>query len=261
MERARQEIYPLQNTELILSSNAHISEIFNSIQGEGLYVGTRQVFVRFEQCQLHCAYCDTPKSRNVSRYCRVEKTPGKRDFYNIENPLNKEDAEEIIRRLWSPSTRHISLTGGEPLIHADFIKTLNLGYPLYLETNAGFPEKARELKDIIAIASCDIKLSEHDSTDHYAELLKNELETISIFYETSKTFVKVIVLPETTTQSIAPTVNGVASIDPGIPFILQPVTQKQQVSSKLLLGLMDFAGKKLKDVRVIPQTHKMMGLL
>jgi 7-carboxy-7-deazaguanine synthase len=240
---------------------AHISEIFNSIQGEGLYVGTRQVFVRFEQCQLHCAYCDTPQSRNVSRYCRVEKTPGKGDFHNIENPLNKERAEEFIRRLWSPSTRHLSLTGGEPLIHADFIKALNLEYPLYLETNAGFPEKARELKDMIAIASCDIKLPEHDSTDHYAELLKNELETISIFYETSKTFVKVIVLPETTTQSISPAVNGVASIDPGIPFILQPVTQKQQVSPGLLLGLMDFAGKKLKDVRAIPQTHKMMGLL
>lgn len=244
-----------------MSSNAHISEIFNSIQGEGLFVGTRQVFVRFEKCQLHCAYCDTPQSRNISRYCRVEKTPGKRDFYNIENPLNKEHAEELIRTLWSPSTRHISMTGGEPLIHADFIKKLNLEYPLYIETNAGFPEKAGELKDMIAIASCDIKLPEHGSTDHYTELLKNELETISIFYETSKTFVKVIILPETTTQSISPAVNGVASIDSNIPFILQPVTSKQKVSSELLLLLMDFAGKKLKDVRVIPQTHRMMGLL
>ncbi len=244
-----------------MSSNAHISEIFNSIQGEGLYVGTRQVFVRFEKCQLHCAYCDTPQSRNVSRYCRVEKTPGKRDFYNIENPLDKEHVKELIRKLWSPSTRHISLTGGEPLIHADFIKALNTEYPIYLQTNAGFPEKARELKDITAIASCDIKLPEHDSTDHYAELLKNELETISIFYETSRTFVKVVILPETTTQSLSSAVDGVASIDAHIPFILQPVTQRQQVSSKLLLALMDFAGKKLKDVRAIPQTHKMMGLL
>jgi organic radical activating enzyme len=240
---------------------AHINEIFNSIQGEGLYVGTRQVFVRFEQCQLHCAYCDTPQARDVSQYCRVEKTSGKGDFYSIKNPLDKEDVEKFIHKLWSPSTRHVSLTGGEPLIHADFIRTLDLEYPLYLETNAGFPDKANELKDIIAIASCDIKLPEHDSTDHYAELLKNELETISIFNQTSKTFVKVIILPETTTQSISLAVDGVASIDPNIPFILQPVTQKQQVSSGLLLELMDFAGKKLKDVRVIPQTHRMMGML
>ena len=240
---------------------AHISEIFNSIQGEGLYAGTRQVFVRFEQCQLHCAYCDTPQTRNVSQYCRVERTPGSGDFYSIRNPLNRDKLVELIRKLWSPSTRHVSLTGGEPLIHADFIKTIDMEYPLYLETNAGFPRKAKELRDMIAIASCDIKLPEHNSTNHYHELLKNELETISIFNETSKTFVKVIVLPETTTQSISLAVEGVASIDPGIPFVLQPVTQKNQVSTGLLLELMDFAGEKLKDVRAIPQTHKIMGLL
>jgi organic radical activating enzyme len=239
---------------------AYISEIFNSIQGEGLYVGARQVFVRFEKCQLHCAYCDTPQARDISKTCRVERTPGKGDFYSIKNPLDKEDIEEFIHKLWSPSTKHVSLTGGEPLIHADFIKTLDLEYPLYLETNAGFPENAKDLKDIIAIASCDIKLPEHDSTDHYAELLKNELATISIFNQTSKTFVKVIILPETTMQSISPAVDGVASIDPNIPFILQPVTGKRQVPSTLLLELMDFAGKKLNDVRVIPQTHRMVGL-
>lgn len=224
-------------------------------------MGTRQVFVRFEQCQLHCGYCDTPQARNVSQYCRVERIAGSGDFYSIRNPLDRGRLAELVRKLWSPSTRHVSLTGGEPLIHADFIKTLNLEYPLYLETNAGFPKKAKELKDMVAIASCDIKLPEHNSTDHYTELLKNELETISIFNETSKTFVKVIVLPETTTQSISPAVDGVASIDPCIPFVLQPVTRKNQVPTGLLLELMDFAGEKLKDVRAIPQTHKIIGLL
>ena len=239
---------------------AHINEIFNSIQGEGLYVGTRQVFVRFEQCQLHCAYCDTPQARNVSQYCRVKKQ-GNGDSYSIRNPLDRDSLAELIRKLWSPSTRHVSLTGGEPLIHADFIRTLDMEYPLYLETNAGFPGKAKELKDMVAIASCDITLPEHNSSDHYSELLKNELETISIFNETSETFVKVIVLPQTTVQSISPAVDGVASIDPGIPFVLQPVTGKNQVPTGLLLELMDFAGEKLKDVRAIPQTHKIMGLL
>lgn len=239
--------------------NAYVSEIFNSIQGEGLYVGTRQVFVRFEQCQLHCAYCDTPQARNITETCRIEKNPGRGDFYSVKNPLNRDDVEKTIRRLWTSSTRHVSLTGGEPLIYADFIKTLDLEYPLYLETNAGFPEKARGLRDAIAIASCDIKLPEHDSTQHYGELLKNELETIAILNETSKTFVKVVVLPETTEQSISPAVEGVASIDENIPFILQPATSKRKVSLPLLLELMDSAGKKLKDVRVIPQTHRMMG--
>ncbi|MCZ7355797.1 MAG: 7-carboxy-7-deazaguanine synthase QueE [Candidatus Methanoperedens sp.] len=250
--------------------HAQIKEIFNSIQGEGLYVGVRQVFVRFEMCQLHCAYCDTPESRTTSAACSIEGTPGKRDFHSFSNPMNRDDLEKAIRKLWSPSTRHVSLTGGEPLIHSDFIRTLNLEYPLYLETNSGFPQKARKLKDIIAIASCDIKLPEHDSTQHYSELLKNELETISIFNETAKTFVKIVVLPETTEQSLTSAVDGIASIDNNIPLILQPVTQKAEgrydqnsmaKTSRMLLELMDFAGKKLKDVRVIPQTHTFLGML
>ncbi len=240
---------------------AYINEIFNSIQGEGPYVGVRQVFVRFEGCQLYCGYCDTPQTRKVSGSCRIEKTAGSGDFYTVKTPLERNEVAGFIRKLWSPSTRHVSLTGGEPLIHSDFIRTLDIEYPVYLETNAGFPEKARELKDIVAIASCDIKLPEHDSTDNYAELLKNELETISIFNEISKTFVKVIILPETTKQSLSSAIDGIASIDRNIPFVLQPVTSNTRVSSLKLAELMDFAGKKLKDVRAIPQTHKMMNLL
>ncbi len=240
---------------------AQISEIFNSIQGEGPYVGVRQVFVRFQTCQLHCGYCDTPETRKITDSCRIENTSGKGDFYSIGNPVEKDDVEGIIRKLWSPSTRHISLTGGEPLVHADFIKSLDIEYPLYLETNSGFPDRAKELKDIISIASCDIKLPEHDSTDNYGELLNKELETISIFNETSETFVKIIILPETTVRSIKEAVEGVASIDKSIPLIFQPVTQEKKIPSKLLFNLMDFAGEKLNDVRVIPQTHKIMGLL
>lgn len=240
---------------------AYINEIFNSIQGEGPYAGMRQVFVRFEKCQLHCSYCDTPQTREISGTCRIETKPGSGKFSCIPAPLQSEYVSDMIGKLWTNSTKHVSLTGGEPLLHADFIKTLDIEYPLYLETNSGFPEKAREIKDIIAIASCDIKLPEHNCTDHYSELFENEIKTISILNETAKTFVKVIIMPGTTKESLSFAIEGVKSIDKNIPFILQPVTSKNRVSSSLLFELMDFAGEKLKDVRAIPQTHKMMNLL
>ncbi len=240
---------------------AQIEEIFNSIQGEGTHVGERQVFVRFQKCQLHCAYCDTPRSRSPTVSCRIERTPGKGDFYSVRNPVGRDYLMEAIQKLWSPSTRHISLTGGEPLIHADFIQELNAGHPLYLETNSGFPDEARKLKDVISVASCDIKLPEHESTGHYDALLENELETIAIFNESVETFVKIVVLPETTKGSLSQAVDGIASIDPGIPLILQPVTSSSRVETAKLFELMDFACEKIKDVRVIPQTHKMIGVL
>ncbi len=240
---------------------AQIEEVFNSVQGEGTHVGTRQVFVRFQQCQLHCAYCDTPQSRNVTDSCRIERNPGVGDFHSVNNPISRGFLIETIQKLWTPSTRHISLTGGEPLIHADFIRELDTDYPLYLETNSGFPAQAQKLKDVIAIASCDIKLPEHDSTSNYDELLKNELETISIFNECTETFVKIIVLPDTTRESVNAAIEGIASIDRSIPLVLQPVTSDRQVLYTRLFSLMDFAGEKLNDVRVIPQTHKMMGFI
>jgi len=240
---------------------AQIEEVFNSIQGEGTHAGTRQVFVRFQQCQLHCAYCDTPRSRSSTNSCRVERTSGTGDIYSVKNPVDRDFLIGAIQKLWTPSTRHVSLTGGEPLIHANFIRELGTEYPLYLETNSGFPGEARKLKDVISVAACDIKLPEHDSTRHYDELLKNELETIAIFNDSAETFVKIVVLPETTKGSLSEAINGIASIDPTIPLILQPVTSKMHVKSGQLFDLMDFAAEKLKDVRVIPQTHKMMGLL
>ena len=68
--------------------HAFISEMFSGIQGEGPYVGVRQVFVRLAGCDLRCHWCDTPASlvrRGAGRY---ETSPGSREFTERPNPVH-----------------------------------------------------------------------------------------------------------------------------------------------------------------------------
>ena len=79
---------------------------FQVFQGEGTLIGRRQVFVRFSGCNLDCNYCDTSKSRDPQFGSLVSSD-------KLFNQVNK---------LITPDFHSISLTGGEPLLHSDFIK-------------------------------------------------------------------------------------------------------------------------------------------
>ena len=80
-----------------------IKEIFESIQGEGPYIGVNQLFIRFSSCNLHCEYCDTDFKTDLKEY-------------NIEDLLCEINKYENIHS--------VSLTGGEPLIESDFLYEL-----------------------------------------------------------------------------------------------------------------------------------------
>jgi 7-carboxy-7-deazaguanine synthase len=79
-----------------------IAEIFYSIQGEGLLVGTPSVFVRTSGCNLRCDWCDTPYTS--------WKPEGE------EAPLGTLLAE--VRRKWCG---HVVVTGGEPMIQDEIV--------------------------------------------------------------------------------------------------------------------------------------------
>lgn len=247
---------------------AHIGEVFNSIQGEGIFTGTRQVFVRFQGCPLHCGYCDTPLSRSPTRrICRLERVPGTGEFQDFTNPIDLANLVGMVNDLWSPGTRHLVITGGEPLVHADFIYALSkeVDYPLYLETNGCLPDEGQKVRHVIDVAACDIKLPEHDASEDYPSLLKAEFETVGLFYnEGAITFAKTVVTDRTTDDDLKTIAENLSDLNAAIPIILQPVTPSwgfSPPSSKRLLELMDIVGEYLMDVRAIPQVHKMMGQL
>src|SRR5271167_2974789 len=109
--------------------NAKILEIFRSIQGEGKYVGASQVFVRFFECNMHCVWCDTPASIG----------DGKREYQE----LDLKQVSGQVNALYD-NAHSVSITGGEPLLQKDFLKSFchglhREGKKIYLDSNGTLP--------------------------------------------------------------------------------------------------------------------------
>lgn len=77
-----------------------VNEIFYSLQGEGSLAGMPSVFVRLAGCPLRCRWCDTkyawPASAGDEFSC-----------------------EQVKEKIASYPTRHIVITGGEPMTNPD----------------------------------------------------------------------------------------------------------------------------------------------
>lgn len=248
-------------------TETRIVEIFSSIQGEGLLVGARQIFIRFFPCNLSCRYCDTPTEESEISYCMVEKTPGARDFHRISNPVDTSVLNEAIAGLQGFKGLHhsISLTGGEPLLQVGFLKAwlpdIGQRFRLYLETNGTLYEALKEVIDHIDIIAMDIKLPETAGIeprweDHYW-FLKTAMK--------KRVFVKVVVSAVTKTAEFLKAAEMVGKLDRDIPFIIQPVTPTgkagEAADQKLLIEFHRMAAGFVNQARIIPQTHKMMGML
>jgi 7-carboxy-7-deazaguanine synthase len=248
---------------------ANMVEIFSSIQGEGMYVGSRQAFLRFHGCTLNCCYCDT-RDTHTSRSsdnCRVEMTPGRRNFVPMKNPLVLKDISNIFDN-WACSSRKIhhsiSLTGGEPLLQADvlsgWLPLLNSILPIYLETNGVLYSELSKCIDLIEYISMDVKLPSVSGLDG---LWDNHLNFLRIASRTN-VFVKAVVSNATTNDEIQKTCELICSVDRSIPLVLQPLTSELtngSISPTLLLEFQEIASCNLDFARIIPQTHHILNFI
>ena len=95
-----------------------VIEIFDSIDGEGIFTGALATFIRLAGCNLRCRYCDTTYSFTGGEEMTVD---------------------EIVAEVERINNAHVTLTGGEPLIHKDvdeLVKSLcKKGYVVNIETN------------------------------------------------------------------------------------------------------------------------------
>lgn len=218
-----------------------VKEFFVSIQGEGPYVGYKQLFIRFCRCNLNCKYCDTEFLASTGAQ---EYTP--------------QELFDAVSKLDLAGIHSISLTGGEPLLETEFLKEfLPLVRPLgkiYLETNATLPEKFEEVKGLVDIVSADIKL---ESAAGVKGCRHDE------FFEACKgkdTYVKIVFDSAITDEEIANT--AALAKKHGFELVLSPMMlgAKMSVGSDFITAVHNKYLMRYDRVRVIPQVHKFIGI-
>lgn len=244
---------------------AELIEVFSSLQGEGELVGRRQMFMRFAGCNLDCDYCDT--NFLSTPVCRVEEVPGSGDLMLYDNPVGIERILDLLNN-WTrrhPGAHHsISITGGEPLLHAEVLELwlprLRPILPIALETNGTLPAALRLIVSLLDYVAMDIKLASvtGESTDWNAHA-----DFLAIAAASTRCSVKIIVGEATTDTELRHAAELVAGISSTIPIILQPVTHKGRVavSTPRLLAMQASVSALHGNTLVIPQTHIFMGVM
>lgn len=219
---------------------AKINEIFSSIQGEGPVVGYKQLFIRFCGCNLKCDYCDT-------------------EFLDGEIYTPQKLYEKIIANYDLKTFHSISLTGGEPLLHADFLKDflpmIKDKVKIYLETNATLFKNFEKIKDYIDIISADIKLMSSSGV--------NNLSSHDDFFKAcndKKTFAKIVFDRNITQEEIEKCAQLGIKYD--IELILQPKMEgkKMSVEPDFCNEILDRFCKIYSKTRLIPQVHKFLDV-
>jgi 7-carboxy-7-deazaguanine synthase len=200
-----------------------VNEIFLSIQGEGRTMGLPTVFVRLSGCNLDCQWCDT-------RYA--------------EEGGSEMSVDEVLAGVKGYRTRHVCLTGGEPLWHDEapelISRLLEEGKHVSLETNgslsiAGLPD------DPQLMISMDYKCP---SSGMESRMLRENLKHLR-----PKDQLKFVVADR---EDLERADDILRKYEPNCPAILTPV------GGLTLAPVVEFVLKRKLEVRVLPQLHKLI---
>lgn len=225
-------------------NKAKIIEIFTSVQGEGPYIGVKQLFIRFSGCNLKCYFCDT--NQEFDGAC-LEFTP--KELQNYIQDFN-------LRTIHS-----ISLTGGEPLLWTDFLQEFLplVENKVYLETNSTLKNNLEKIIDYIDVISADIKLPS-------ASGIEGSFAIHDEFFKTARKYDKEIFAKIVFDANILDDeINHCLKLAEkyNLPLILQPKTvgEKIPVEPDRIIEVFNKFLDNYPNVRVIPQVHKFLGVM
>lgn len=221
---------------------AKVADIFFSLQGEGIYAGSPQVFVRFYGCKCGCRFCDT----RLSAYDKYSPLELYRQIKRFKRPYHS-----------------LCLTGGEPLLQKDFLKEfLRLikydGLTTYLETNGILADELSQLIEDIDIIAMDFKLP---SSTGMGEYWREHRRFLKLALK-KEVLVKMVICSSTTLEDLKEAVGLILKLRAKkVPVVLQP--NFFELGRELLAktrALEKYCSRYLPRVKVIPQLHRMTGV-
>lgn len=271
---------PLPNSPLLQLADrqptGRVVEVFSSIQGEAELIGVRQIFLRFFGCNMRCEWCDSPETLTAPKGPmlpgRVEQNPGQADFRDLPNPAPLEAVLEAVLGLARVPHHSVSVTGGEPLLHARFLERLlpeltAARLPIYLETNGLLPKHLERVVEQVRWISMDLKPPSctGDPVPGWLELHREFLRVSAAATNAPRLFLKLIVSKEADERELRAAFRVGAEEAPRAGLTLQPVTPIGTVlhapTMNEMLRWHEIASEYFAEVRVIPQVHKLMDVL
>ena len=231
-----------------MAEQGFLDEIFVSYQGEGIFPGVRQVFIRFALCNLKCAYCDTPAARGLKRDFR--SLHGK----TVKNPV---PVKEVVRQLkkYRGKVHSVSLTGGEPLLQGAFVVSVakalkDEGFRLYLETNGTLVSTLKKVLPYIDHVAMDVKLPSSAKIDGLWKKHEDFLKAAG-----KRAFVKIVIgngfMASELKRALLLCKGRVAVLQPEFGCNIIKLSEKIEKT-----GIFDTKA----DIRLVPQIHRFMGI-
>lgn len=238
-----------------MANRIQLSEIFTSIEGEGILFGTKTMFVRMAGCHLKCVWCDTAYALPM----------------DSGNDYSVDYAKKQISKYLQPNTYKVNFTGGEPLLQyeavielAKFVKE-EKGLRTYIESACFDSSRFEKILPYIDICKVELKMSDSKAVDpkHYHNLLRNEIECLEIAIRNHKiTYIKVVITNSTNLKEFKHLMKNIFKVINTADiagFIIQPCYGVDEPTMERLFEFYDLVYPSYREVRIIPQLHKVLG--
>jgi organic radical activating enzyme len=254
--------------------------MFCSVQGEGLFVGERQIFVRTAGCVATCSWCDTVYSKVQTPRFVIHSGAHEEPKPWRPNPVALDDVVSDVVGMAKANApvSTVSITGGEPLEQPEFVGALARAlrakeFRIYLETAGLHPAALDAVIEHVDVIAADVKLASATGVDHRdahrAFLRVMRAHGLGSPGAGSRTaFVKVIIDNQASVAEIEAAAVLVAECSRALPMVIQPESgtlmgpRSTREGRAALLALADAGARAaslhLDVVRVIPQTHKVL---